>query len=72
MGVIVFFVLKVDGFNNVIDIIVLIVVLVGLKIFKKFCDNDYFYGYFRVEYIFLFIVFFIMMVIGLEVLVDVG
>ncbi|KNH15671.1 transporter [Priestia megaterium] len=64
--------LKADGLNNVTDIIASIAVLIGLKISKKPRDNDHPYGHSRAEHISSLIASFIMMVIGLEVLVDAG
>lgn len=47
--IIFFSVLCVDGLNNLMDIGVFLVILIGLKIFCKFCDLDYLYGYLCVE-----------------------
>lgn len=58
-------VFQVDGLNNMIDIVVFVVVFIGLCIFQKFFDEDYFYGYFWVEIVVLFIVFIIMMFVGM-------
>ncbi|MBX4163988.1 cation diffusion facilitator family transporter [Priestia megaterium] len=71
-GVTASFALKADGLNNVTDIIASIAVLIGLKISKKPRDNDHPYGHSRAEHISSLIASFIMMVIGLEVLVDAG
>lgn len=62
--------LKADGLNNTTDIIASIAVLIGLRISQRPPDLNHPYGHLRAETIASLIASFIMMVVGLQVLVD--
>jgi cation diffusion facilitator family transporter len=62
--------LMADGLNNSTDIIASIAVLVGLRISQRPPDENHQYGHLRAETIASLIASFIMMVVGLQVLVD--
>ncbi|WP_110113885.1 cation diffusion facilitator family transporter [Bacillus sp. CGMCC 1.16541] len=64
--------LRADGFNNLTDIIASVAVLIGLKISQKPRDEDHPYGHSRAENISSLLASFIMMIIGLQVLVNAG
>ncbi|SOC16710.1 cation diffusion facilitator family transporter [Ureibacillus xyleni] len=62
--------LKADGLNNTTDIIASIAVLIGLRISQRPPDQNHQYGHLRAETIASVIASFIMMVVGLQVLVN--
>lgn len=62
--------LTADGLNNSTDIIASIAVLIGLRISRKPPDMDHRYGHNRAETIASLIASFIMMVVGLQVIVQ--
>lgn len=62
--------LKADGLNNTTDIIASIAVLIGLRISQRPPDSNHQYGHLRAETIASLIASFIMMVVGLQVLVN--
>lgn len=64
--------LRADGLNNSTDIVASIAILIGLRISQKPADKDHPYGHFRAETIASLIASFIMMVVGLQVLLDAG
>ncbi|QKS72512.1 cation transporter [Paenalkalicoccus suaedae] len=64
--------LRADGFNNVTDIVVSIAVLIGLRVSQKPPDSDHPYGHWKAESIAALVASFIIMVVGLQVLVDAG
>jgi len=59
-----------DGLNNTTDIIASIAVLIGLRISQRPPDENHQYGHLRAETIASLIASFIMMVVGLQVLLD--
>lgn len=59
-----------DGLNNTTDIIASIAVLIGLRISQRPPDLNHPYGHLRAETVASLIASFIMMVVGLQVLVD--
>ena len=62
--------LKADGLNNTTDIISSIVVLIGLKLSQKPADMDHPYGHWKAETVASMVASFIMMVVGIEVLIE--
>ncbi|KGR90823.1 transporter [Ureibacillus massiliensis 4400831 = CIP 108448 = CCUG 49529] len=64
--------LMADGLNNTTDIIASIAVLIGLRISQRPPDENHQYGHLRAETIASLIASFIMMVVGLQVLLDSG
>lgn len=62
--------LKADGLNNTTDIIASIAVLIGLRISQRPPDLNHPYGHLRAETVASLVASFIMMVVGLQVLVD--
>lgn len=62
--------LKADGLNNTTDIIASIAVLIGLKLSQRPPDKDHGYGHWKSETIASMIASFIMVVVGLQVLID--
>jgi cation diffusion facilitator family transporter len=62
--------LKADGLNNFSDIIASIAILIGLKISKKPRDYNHPYGHSRAEHISSLLAAFIMMMIGIEVIIE--
>jgi len=62
--------LMADGLNNTTDIIASIAVLIGLRISQRPPDENHQYGHLRAETIASLIASFIMMVVGLQVLLD--
>lgn len=62
--------LKADGLNNTTDIIASIAVLIGLKLSQRPPDHDHKYGHWKSETIASMVASFIMMVVGIQVLVD--
>ncbi|MBM7839866.1 cation diffusion facilitator family transporter [Alkalihalobacillus xiaoxiensis] len=62
--------LRADGFNNVTDIVVSIAVLIGLRVSQKPPDKDHPYGHWKAESIAALIASFIIMVVGIQVLID--
>lgn len=59
-----------DGLNNSTDIIASLAILIGLKVSKKPPDLNHPYGHRRAETIASLIASFIMMVVGIEVLIN--
>ncbi|ALC83797.1 MULTISPECIES: cation diffusion facilitator family transporter [Bacillus] len=64
--------LRADGLNNSTDIIASVAILIGLKISQYPPDSDHPYGHYRAETISSLIASFIMMMVGLEVLIEAG
>ncbi|MFJ7738585.1 cation diffusion facilitator family transporter [Lysinibacillus sp. NPDC097287] len=62
--------LKADGLNNTTDIIASIAVLIGLRISQKPPDSNHQYGHLRAETVASLVASFIMLIVGLEVLVN--
>ncbi|MCR1832819.1 cation diffusion facilitator family transporter [Oceanobacillus caeni] len=62
--------LKADGLNNTTDIIASIAVLVGLRLAQRPPDKDHGYGHWKSETIASMIASFIMVVVGIQVLID--
>ncbi len=62
--------LRADGFNNVTDIIVSIAVLIGLRVSQKPPDKNHPYGHWKAETVAALIASFIIMVVGIQVLID--
>lgn len=62
--------LKADGLNNTTDIIASIAVLIGLRISQRPPDSNHLYGHLRAETIASLIASFIMMIVGLQVLIN--
>ncbi|MFY3790824.1 cation diffusion facilitator family transporter [Ureibacillus sp. MALMAid1270] len=62
--------LMADGLNNTTDIIASVAVLIGLRISQRPPDENHLYGHLRAETVASLIASFIMMVVGLQVLVD--
>lgn len=62
--------LMADGLNNTTDIIASIAVLIGLRISQRPPDDNHQYGHLRAETVASLIASFIMMVVGLQVLID--
>lgn len=62
--------LMADGLNNTTDIIASIAVLIGLRISQRPPDDNHQYGHLRAETVASLIASFIMMVVGIQVLVD--
>ncbi|WP_110926797.1 cation diffusion facilitator family transporter [Bacillus massiliglaciei] len=62
--------LKADGLNNTTDIIASISVLIGLRLSQRPPDKDHGYGHWKSETIASMVASFIMMVVGVQVLMD--
>jgi cation diffusion facilitator family transporter len=62
--------LRADGLNNATDVVASIAILVGLKISRKPPDEDHHYGHYRAETIASLFAAFIMMIIGIQVIID--
>lgn len=62
--------LKADGLNNTTDIMASIAVLIGLRLSQRPPDKDHGYGHWKSETISSMIASFIMMVVGIQVLMD--
>src|SRR3954451_5476377 len=62
--------LKADGLNNTTDIIASIAVLVGLRLAQRPPDKDHGYGHWKSETIHFMIASCIIVVVGIQVLVD--
>ena len=62
--------LKADGLNNTTDIIASIAVLIGLRIAQRPPDSNHQYGHLRAETVASLVASFIMLIVGLEVLVN--
>ncbi|WP_428911013.1 cation diffusion facilitator family transporter [Niallia sp. Krafla_26] len=62
--------LKADGLNNATDIISSVAVLIGLKLSQRPADHDHPYGHWKAENIASLIASFIMMVVGIQVIID--
>ncbi|WP_121639279.1 cation diffusion facilitator family transporter [Virgibacillus sp. Bac330] len=62
--------LRADGLNNATDVVASIAVLVGLKISRKPPDEDHHYGHFRAETIASLFAAFIMMLVGIQVIIE--
>ena len=62
--------LKADGLNNTTDIIASVAVLIGLRISQRPPDSNHPYGHLRAETISSLIASFIMMMVGLQVLLN--
>ncbi|KOS71601.1 transporter [Lysinibacillus contaminans] len=62
--------LKADGLNNTTDIIASIAVLIGLRISQKPPDSNHQYGHLRAETVASLVASFIMLIVGLQVLVN--
>ncbi|TKC14948.1 cation diffusion facilitator family transporter [Robertmurraya kyonggiensis] len=64
--------LKADGLNNTTDIIASIAVLIGLKLSRRPPDKDHGYGHWKSETIASMVASFIMVVVGLQVIIEAG
>ncbi len=62
--------LTADGFNNLADAGSSIVTLIGFKLANKPADRDHPFGHGRIEYISAFIVSFLILLVGFELLKD--
>lgn len=62
--------LKADGLNNTTDIIASVAVLIGLRISQRPPDDNHQYGHLRAETIASLVASFIMMVVGIEVIMN--
>lgn len=62
--------LKADGLNNTTDIIASIAVLIGLRIAQRPPDSNHQYGHLRAETVASLVASFIMLVVGLQVLIN--
>ncbi|WP_338471805.1 cation diffusion facilitator family transporter [Niallia sp. XMNu-256] len=62
--------LKADGLNNATDIISSVAVLVGLRLSQRPADDDHPYGHWKAENVASLIASFIMMVVGIQVVLD--
>ena len=62
--------LKADGLNNTTDIIASIAVLIGLRLSQKPPDSNHQYGHLRAETVASLVASFIMLIVGLQVLVN--
>lgn len=62
--------LRADGLNNVTDIVVSIAVLIGLKVSQKPPDDDHPYGHWKAESVASLVASFIIMMVGIQVLMD--
>jgi len=62
--------LRADGLNNATDIIASVAVLIGLRLSQKPADKNHRYGHWKSEGISSMVASFIMMVVGIEVLID--
>ncbi len=59
-----------DGFNNLADVGSSVVTLIGFKLANKPADRDHPFGHGRMEYISAFIVSFLILLVGFELLKD--
>lgn len=59
-----------DGFNNLADVGSSVVTLIGFKLAGKPADRDHPFGHGRMEYISAFIVSFLILLVGFELLTD--
>ena len=59
-----------DGFNNLADVGSSVVTLIGFKLADKPADRDHPFGHGRMEYISAFIVSFLILLVGFELLKD--
>ena len=62
--------LTADGFNNLADAGSSVVTLIGFKLANKPADRDHPFGHGRMEYISAFIVSFLILLVGFELLKD--
>lgn len=62
--------LRADGLNNTTDIIASVAVLIGLKLSQRPPDEDHHYGHWKSETIASMVASFIMMVVGVQVLIE--
>lgn len=62
--------LTADGFNNLADVGSSVVTLIGFKLAGKPADRDHPFGHGRMEYISAFIVSFLILLVGFELLTD--
>lgn len=62
--------LKADGLNNTTDIIASIAVLIGLRISQKPPDSNHHYGHLRAETVASLVASFIMLIVGIQVLIN--
>lgn len=62
--------LKADGLNNTTDIIASIAVLIGLRISQKPPDSNHQYGHLRAETVASLVASFIMLIVGIQVLIN--
>lgn len=62
--------LRADGLNNTTDVIASVAVLIGLKISRKPPDEDHHYGHYRAETIASLFAAFVMMLVGVQVIVE--
>jgi len=62
--------LQADGLNNVTDVFSSVAILIGMKISRKPPDEDHHYGHYRAETIASLFAAFVMMVIGLQIIVQ--
>lgn len=62
--------LKADGLNNATDIIASAAVLIGLKLSQRPADDDHPYGHWKAENVASLVASFIMMVVGIQVVLD--
>ncbi|MBG9456701.1 transporter [Lysinibacillus sphaericus] len=62
--------LKADGLNNTTDIIASIAVLIGLRIAQMPPDSNHQYGHLRAETVASLVASFIMLIVGLQVLIN--
>lgn len=62
--------LKADGLNNTTDIIASIAVLIGLRISQKPPDSNHQYGHLRAETVASLVASFVMLIVGLQVLIN--
>ena len=59
-----------DGFNNLADVGSSVVTLIGFKLANKPADRDHPFGHGRMEYISAFVVSFLILLVGFELLKD--
>ncbi|RDW19869.1 cation diffusion facilitator family transporter [Oceanobacillus chungangensis] len=62
--------LRADGLNNATDVVASVAILIGLKISRKPPDEDHHYGHYRAETIASLFAAFIMMIVGIQVIID--
>lgn len=62
--------LKADGLNNATDIVASVAVLIGLKLSQRPADHDHPYGHWKAENVASLVASFIMMVVGIQVILD--